>query len=466
MSHPKPVILDDPRTDNPASTNSVGDWSWRRSDPGRSDSENYYQASLAERGAHAPLGGDTRCDALVIGAGLLGASTALHLAESGLDTVLIEQDRVGASASGRNGGQLTPGLARWEAAAMLQHFSRDEAARLWRFTAEESMELIDALLERHALAVDRKFGHLTAAIHPGHLAALQEGIDARRQLGDNAPEMLTREALAAHVATDAYHGAVLDPVGGHLHPLALNLGLVQAFAGHGGRVYEHTRASAIHHEGGRTEVVTEGGRIIADKVIVAAHVSTHELLAKQARAAIPFFSYVAVTEPIDGGNTALMPSNIALYDTSLQIDYYRRVRGERLLFGGSGSGSRWSIDKARRYFAQRLRFLFPQHVPLQIDFLWSGAVDLTVRGPTSAHCIDQRIYSVFGWSGHGVAQTVRIGKAISDAIHGHNEDFDMLCRIPNPEIPFGRRLSPIAIPIGVALLNMRARLQPSKMISF
>ena len=466
MSHPKPVILDDPRVDNPCSTNTAGDWSWRRSDPKRSYSENFYQASLAERAAHPALDEDTQCEALVIGAGLLGASTALHLAEAGIDTMLIEQDRVGASASGRNGGQLTPGLARWEAAAMLKHFSPDQAARLWRLTAQESMELIDAIIEQHALAVDRKRGHLTAAIHPGHLTALQEGVDARRALRDSAPVMLTREALSAHIATDAYYGALLDPVGGHLHPLALNLGLVQALADQGGRVHEQTRATAMHALDGRTAVVTDGGTIIADKVIVAAHVSSHTLLAKQARTAIPFYSYVAVTGPIPGGSAALLPTDMAVYDTSLQIDYYRRVRGDRLLFGGSGSGSRWSTDKARRYFEQRFRFLFPRQAPFEIDFLWSGAADLTARGPTSAHCIDGRIYSVFGWSGHGVAQTVRIGKAISDAIRGDDDDFAMLCQIANPPIPFGRLLAPIAIPMGVGLLQARARLQPGKMISF
>lgn len=426
MSHSKPVILDQPRTDNPSSTNSVGDWSWQRGQPERIDSENYYQASLAERGSYAALEGDAHCEVLVIGAGLLGASTALHLAEAGVETRLIEQDRVGASASGRNGGQLTPGLARWEAEAMAQHLPLDEAARLWRFTAQESMALIRAIAERHQLALDLKPGHLTAAIHPGHLAALQEGIDARRRLGDQEPELLSREALKAHVVTDAYYGAVLDPVGGQLHPLALNLGMAQAFANLGGRVHEQTSAKSIRRRGERVEVVTNRGLVSAEKVVVATHVSTHRLLPKQARSAIPFYSYVAVTAPIAGGSAALMPSGKAVYDTSLQIDYYRRVRGERLLFGGSGSGSRWSIDRARRYFEQRLKHLFPRQAPFEIDYLWSGAADLTARGPAAAHCIDEQIYSVFGWSGHGVAQTVRIGQAISDAIRGDNDDFEML----------------------------------------
>jgi glycine/D-amino acid oxidase-like deaminating enzyme len=466
VSHPKPVILDQPRIDNPASRNSLGDWSWQRRQPERSDSENYYQASVAERGPYPALEGDTQCEVVVIGAGLLGASTALHLAEAGVETRLIEQDRVGASASGRNGGQLTPGLARWEAAAMAQHLPLDEAARLWRFTAQESMALIEAIAERYGLALDLQRGHLTAAIHPGHLTALQEGIDARRRLGDQEPELLTRDALQAHVVTDAYYGAVLDPVGGHLHPLALTLGMAQAFADLGGHLHEQTSAKAIRHRDGRIEVVTSRGLISAEKVVVATHVSTHELLPKQARATIPFFSYVAVTAPITGGSATLMPTGKALYDTSLQIDYYRRVRGERLLFGGSGSGSRWSIDRARQYFEQRFQHLFPQQAPFEIDYLWSGAADLTARGPAASHCIDEQIYSVFGWSGHGVAQTVRIGQAISDAIRGDNDDFEMLCRIPNPSIPFGRQLAPFAIPIGIALLELRARLQPSKLISF
>lgn len=466
MSNPKPRLLDHPRADHAGWRNSLNDWSWQRRQPERHDSENYYRASLAEPPSWPPLTEDIRCEAVVIGAGLLGASAALHLAEAGVDTLLIEQDRVGASASGRNGGQLTPGLARWEAETMLRHFSPDEAKRLWRFTAHESMDLIKAIAERYALELDLKPGHLTAAIHPGHLPALQHGIDARARLGDTGAELLSRESLKAHVVTAAYHGAVLDSIGGHLHPLALNLGLVHGLVSNGGRVFEQTRATAIRRCDHGVEVITDGGIIKAKWLVIAAHVSTDGLLEREARATIPFYSYVAVTAPIEGGSAALMPTDMALYDTSLQIDYYRRVREDRLLFGGAGSGSRWSIDKARRYFEQRLRHLFPQQAAFQIDYVWSGAADLTARGATAAHCIDDSIYSVFGWSGHGVAQTVRIGKAIGDAIQGRNDDFEMLCRIPQLPMPFGRRLAPIAIPIGSALLALRARLQPSKLISF
>ena len=466
MSNPKPRLLDRPRADHAGWRNSLNDWSWQRRQPERRDSENYYRAALAAPPSWPPLNEDIRCEAVVIGAGLLGASAALHLAEAGVDTLLIEQDRVGASASGRNGGQLTPGLARWEAETMLQHFSPDEAKRLWRFTAQESMDLIRAIAERYALELDLKPGHLTAAIHPGHLPVLQHGIDARTRLGDTSAELLSREALEAHVVTNAYHGAVLDTIGGHLHPLALNLGLVHGLVSHGGRVFEQTRATAISRRDHGVEVITDGGVIKAKWLVIAAHVSTDGLLEREARATIPFYSYVAVTAPIEGGSAALMPTDMALYDTSLQIDYYRRVREDRLLFGGAGSGSRWSIEKARRYFEQRLRHLFPRQAAFQIDYVWSGAADLTARGATAAHCIDDRIYSTFGWSGHGVAQTVRIGKAISDAIQGHNDDFEMLCRIPQLPMPFGRRLAPMIIPIGSALLALRARLQPSKLISF
>ncbi|WP_440617394.1 NAD(P)/FAD-dependent oxidoreductase [Cysteiniphilum sp. 6C5] len=462
----KPKILSELRNNTGIWKNSLQDWSWQASSPNRLDCENFYQASINKLPNHKRLVNNCKCDVLVIGAGLLGSSAAMHLAESGVDVILIDQDQIGVNASGRNGGQLTPGLARWEACNMLQEFSLDEAKRLWHFTARESFDTIKEIIQKYDLEVDYVQGHLTAAIHQGHMDALKTAMKSRAKLGDNSAKIISQQNLKKHVDSDLYYGGLLDCIGGHIHPLALNLGLVYALLKHGGKVYENTKALNIDQIKGKVVVETEGGKITANKVVIATHVSTFEILKQEGRAAIPFYSYVSVTEPLPIAVEKLIPSNVAVYDTSLQIDYFRQVRGNRVLFGGSGSGSRWALDKALDYLQQRVTTVFPQLGDVKLDYCWSGTTDLTVKGPTAAYNISDKIYSVFGWSGHGVAQTVRIGKAICDKITNQNDDFDMLCKVPNINLPMARMLAPAIIPAMTAILEVQSKLFPDKLISF
>ena len=76
------------------------------------------------------------------------------------------------------------------------------------------------------------------------------------------------------------------------------------------------------------------------------------------------------------------------------------------------------------------------------------------------------IYAVQGWSGHGVAQTVRIGKAIADDFCGKAVDFNMLTCIHHQDILFGRALAPVVIPVAKSAYGLGALINPGKMVSF
>lgn len=116
----RPVLLQDARRMTTRLGIDPRIWNWHKDDDSSAAMPaNYYEASLSEWPGLGKLSTDQTCDVVIIGGGLLGASTALHLAEAGLDVIVIEKDNVGSGASGRNGGQATPGLARWDAATML-----------------------------------------------------------------------------------------------------------------------------------------------------------------------------------------------------------------------------------------------------------------------------------------------------------------------------------------------------------
>ncbi|MBD2814447.1 FAD-binding oxidoreductase [Xenorhabdus sp. Flor] len=444
-------------------------WNWHRDAAAKAMPANYYEAALADWPAFGGFSKDQSCEVVVIGGGLLGASTALHLAEAGVDVILVEKDSIGSGASGRNGGQMTPGIARWGAETILEKFSPDEAKRLWHFASVEAMDLVDELCERYGFECDRKYGHITAAIHPGHMGSLVANADARYQLGDTTAKIIgPHELQEEYVRSDIYHGANIDSIGGQVQPLALLRGLVYGFARLGGRVYDSTKVKSIRQDANRTVIETERGVIRASKaVVLGVHGSSDEFISGPSTT-VPFFTYIAVTPPLSMDIKKLIPSDLPVYDTQLQIDYYRAVRDNRLLFGGQGTGNSWSPRDVNNYLLNRIKAVFPYLENPELEYSWGGISDLTLNGATDARKSGDSVpvYIVHGWSGHGVAQTVRIGKAISDDLTGRNHDFTMLTRIDHLSIPLGSYFSPMVIPLIKGALGMKSIFNPADMVSF
>ncbi|MNS63076.1 Gamma-glutamylputrescine oxidoreductase [compost metagenome] len=268
--------------------------------------------------------------------------------------------------------------------------------------------------------------------------------------------------------SDIYFGAAIDGGGGQVQPLALLRGLVHAFVKLGGRVYDNTTAQAIEESPGSTLVKTAQGAIKARRaVVLAVHSATFQFMPGSATT-VPFFTYVAVTPPLGDTLDALIPSGLPVYDTQLQIDYYRPVRNKRLLFGGQGTGNSWSPRDVNNYLLDRIKTVFPQLEKPELEYSWSGISDLTLNGATDSRksAGDVPVYMVHGWSGHGVAQTVRIGRAISDDLTGRNTDYAMLTRFDHAGIPLGRHLSPVAIPLIKGALGVMGIINPADMVSF
>lgn len=470
MNIQKPVFLNDVEFKASVNQQSGKEWNWINPKHGAfGHPANYYESSLQQWHQFDVLSADIECDVVVIGGGLLGASTALHLSEQGVETVLVEKNRIGSAASGRNGGQLTPGLARWEAAEMIEHFSYADAKKLWHFTSTEAMALIDSIADQYNLDLQRKHGHITAAVHEGHLVGLTQGADARKFLGEAYTQVVGKHELKEHIASDNYCGGLLDALGGHIHPLALNRGLIYGFCKNGGKVYEQTEVTVVEEREDGVYVTTSSGVIKARKsVVMGVHHASFKLLQKNNQTTIPFYTYVCTTAPLEVDLKELLPTDAPVYDTQFQIDYYRGVSQNRLLFGGEGTGSCWNPEKTHQYLLGRIQHVFPQLKSVELDFVWSGTTDLTMNGAADSRKFGNKfpIYAVQGWSGHGVAQTVRIGKAIADDFCGKADDFNMLTRIHHQEILFGRALAPVVIPVAKSAYGLGALINPGKMVSF
>jgi gamma-glutamylputrescine oxidase len=204
----------------------------------------WYAATATPLAPIPPLADETRADVCVIGGGYSGLSAALHLAEAGLDVVLLEANRVGWGASGRNGGQVGSGQ-RQDQDWLERALGPDRARAFWEM-GEDAKALVRELVHRHAIACDLAPGIVYAAHKPGYAPQYQAYAEKLvRDYGYAEAEPLDRAGVTALLGTEAYHGGYLDRGAAHLHPLAYALGLAKAAAAAGVRIHEASRVTRI-----------------------------------------------------------------------------------------------------------------------------------------------------------------------------------------------------------------------------
>jgi gamma-glutamylputrescine oxidase len=414
----------------------------------------YYAASANPAPARPPFQGEASVDACVIGGGLTGLSAALHLAERGYKTLLLEAERVGFGASGRNGGQLNTGL-RKGAGELIQSFGLDRARLLFAM-AEEAKALVRALIACHAIACDLKPGSLYVACKPGDLAWMAEEVELlRREFGYEAAELLTKAALEERLGSRRYHGAIADATAGHLHPLNYALGLAAAAEAAGARICEASRAASI----APGEVKTAGGRIKARYIVLGCNAYLEGLEPRIAGMIMPISNYIVATEPLgDAGAAALIRDDVAVCDTKFVVDYYRLSADRRLLFGGGETYSRRPPADIARFVRPHMLRVFPQLGRARIDFAWGGQLAITMSRLPHFGRLPGDIFFAHGYSGQGLALTSLAGKLIGEAVSGTAERLDVFAGLPQRGFPGGTLLRKPALVLGMLWYALRDRL--------
>ncbi|MBC7212217.1 MAG: FAD-binding oxidoreductase, partial [Pseudomonas sp.] len=222
----------------------------------------YYSATLNDTTEYPTLKGTVQVDVAIIGGGFTGVATAVELAERGLKVAIVETNRIGWGASGRNGGQVTGSLSGDEAmrTQMRDRLGAEVDDFIWQLRWR-GHQIIEQRVERYGIQCDLKHGHLHAAMKPSHMNELRafEAEARRRGMGDLV-QLLDRDAMQQHLQSPLYLGALKNRRNLHLHPLNLCLGEARAAHGLGALVFENSEVLEIVH-GPRPAVVTAQGRI-------------------------------------------------------------------------------------------------------------------------------------------------------------------------------------------------------------
>ena len=292
----------------------------------------YYAATATDWPECPALAGDLRADVCIIGAGYSGLSAALHLAERGYDVAIIESERVGFGASGRNGGQLGTGH-RKDQRSLEEKLGLEWAKRMWTL-AEDSVATVKELIAKHDINCDLKPGVLQAAWKRGEVEWMrEEAAHMADQYGYEQLQFIPAEEMRDMVATKRYHAGLLDKGAAHLHPLNYALGLARAAKAMGVRIYENSRVTHTTRSDPAV-VYTMKGSIKAPHVIVACNGYLHDLEPDMAGHIMPVNNFIIATKPLGHTARTLIRDDVGVQDTKFVIDYYRLSADGRLLFGG------------------------------------------------------------------------------------------------------------------------------------
>ena len=390
---------------------------------------------------YPPLAGSESCDVCVIGGGYTGLSTALNLVERGFDSVVLEANKVGWGASGRNGGQVGSGL-NWSQKELEIEFGHDRASQFWKLCEQAKQEVVRRI-ERHRIDCDFKRGVLAAAVTKKAAKAYREKVDHLRiNYSYDSIRYIESTEIREMLGTDKYLAGILDTSSGHLHPLNLAIGLANAAVDANARIYENSTMSGYKKiKDGYVVTTEQGGEVHAKYIVFACNAYIDRASPTISRFIMPFTSYIIATEPLSEKVAhRINRDDVAVFDSRFCLDYYRLSSDRRLLFGGAERYLPTDPSDINRMVRPRVLYLYPELRDTKIDYAWGGRIAITMNRLPSIGCIDGNVYYAQGFSGHGVALTNIVGKILAQAITGSAEGFDVFASIPHRGFTGGRYL--------------------------
>jgi len=417
----------------------------------------YYAATGTSFPDQPSLTSDATADVCVIGAGFTGLGAALELARRGTSVIVLEADRVGAAASGLNGGQVHTGQRR-DQVWLEKTVGQDDALNLWRL-AEDARAHLHAMIAGHAIACDLKPGMIHARHRPHGEAEDAAHIEhMARVYGCDALSLIGPEDLAHELGTPVYHGGLIDRDGGHLHPLNLARGMARAAIAAGAAIHEQSRAIDWRREGGKVVVQTAGGEVTCDQLIISGDGSLNRTARRARTRVMPINNFILTTQPLGERAQAVIRSDAAVADSRFVVNYFRKTPDGRLLFGG-GENYRPGFPADVAGFVRRhMLKVYPQLADVKIEHAWGGTLGITMNRVPFVGDVAPGVRVASGYSGQGVMLAPYVGKLLADAALGETGGVELLSRLPTPPFPGGRLLRwPLTV-AGLSWYAMRDRL--------
>jgi glycine/D-amino acid oxidase-like deaminating enzyme len=385
---------------------------------------NLYRDTAEPAPPTPPLEGDARADVAVVGGGITGLSTALHVAEKGAKVILLEAEEPGWGASGRNGGQVNAGL-KLDPDVVERDHGVELGGRMNALAGAAPGFVFD-LIQRHAIRCEaRQNGTLRAAVGANHAAAIRISVEQLIRRG--APvEYWEGPEVARATGTARYVAALVDRRGGDLNPLSFARGLARAAIGAGALVHGGTRVSRLESAGGSWKLHTDRGSVVAEQVVLATNGYTDDLWPGLRRTIVPLFGAIAATAKLpDEIARTIMPGRSVLYESGAITVYYRLDAQQRLLIGGRGPMREINAVAAIPHLLAYARKLWPMLGSIEWTHAWGGRLAMTRDHYPHVHEPAQGVLACLGYNGRGVALATTMGSQLAQRLAKPSVAIDM-----------------------------------------
>lgn len=389
-----------------------------------------------QRRAFAALEGQRTTDLAIVGGGFLGLWTAVLAKERDPQrrVTLLEAQRLGWAASGRNGGFCEASLTHGE----------DNGRRRWPEEYQQiealglqNLDEIAATMARYGMDCDfERSGAIVVAVESHQVATLRgEGY-------------LSAEQMRAEINSPTYLAGRWDKQGtAMLHPAKLVVELTRVATQLGVDIHEASPVQALQARPGGVRLRTAYGCLDAAHVALATN-AFPSLLKRYRLHTLTVYDYALMSEPLNEQQLAAIGwrNRQGLSDMANQFHYYRITRDNRILFGGYDAVYRLGGKIDARYDDRPATFArlgahffttFPQLAGLRFTHRWGGAIDTSTRFCAFA-CLAMggRVAYAAGFTGLGVAATRFYANVLLDKLAGQETERTRLRMVRETPPPF------------------------------
>ena len=405
-----------------------------------------------------PARGELSYDVCVVGGGYAGLSCALHLAKSGKSVAILEAERVGWGASGRNGGHVGTGQ-RADQHSLEKWYGKTTAKELWRLGLE-AVDLVSDLVEENGIDCELGRTNIHFAAKKSHVDELRDEVDhLRTEYNYDQISGVESSSLEELTSGIGFHYGVVDHGARHLHPLKYCLGLAKAVMTAGASVFEQSRVKRIETKRDHAVVSTDNAIIKTQKVVLACNGYLGNLFPPIASNIMPINNFIVATEPLDEVTAnRINPLNASLSDSLFVINYWKLSEDRRLIFGGGETYSDKFPESITDFVRPKLLAIYPELSHVRLDYGWGGTLAITRNRMPDLGVHKGVVYYAQGFSGHGVPTATMAGKLIAAAIDVGCDDFDLLSGLKTLKFPGGPLFRRPSLVAGMLFYSLRDRL--------
>ena len=372
----------------------------------------------------------TTASVIIIGAGVMGASIAFHLAERGVeDIVIVERDAPGSGSTSRAAG------------GVRCQFSDEVNIAL----AARGLEVLSTFEADFGIDIDLvRNGYLFLLDSEESAQAFAENVALQQRMGLDSRMLTVAEVaeLAPYVNTEGLVAGAFNPGDGHCTPEAVVSGYINAARKRGVRVLKSCEVTGFEVEDGAdspsgngndtgrrlTSVITDRGTIACSQVVAAAGAWSGRIgeLAEVDLPVRPLRREIMVSEPVDF-DTTQMPFTI-----DFTTSYYVHPEGSGLLFGCPDEVDDWSFNDKRdpnwlTTLAEHIQSRTPELAAVEAKRGWAGLYEMT---PDHNALIGEAeelpgFFYACGFSGHGFLMGPAVGEVVADLMTGREPFVDV-----------------------------------------